>query len=627
MKRPALLFGVIALSLLIAVAALQTPRPATLDAPGHQFSAGRAMEDVRRIARAPHPVGAVEHARVADHLLARMTALGLAPAAQPVNLSPAAVRRLQDWGAPPDAAGSARNLVGVLPGRSPDLPALLLMAHYDSVPDSPGAADDASGVAAILETVRAVRARGPADRTLIVLFTDAEELNLDGARTFFSEHPLRDRVGAVINLEARGGGGRAMMFETGPGNAETVALLGPVARSVSGGVTSNSLAVFVYEHMPNGTDFTIPRSRGVPGLNFAFLGRAAQYHTPAATAEALDQGSLQHIGGQTLALADTLMRAAALPVQSEDRVYADVFGRFILSHSPGAGWALLALTAAMAAVAALGAWRAGSLSFRDFGLGAVRGLWFLGAGLTVAALVRALAGPVGSRVHSAEVYYGMLRRLPWLEAGLAAGLCGVALLALAGRGAGRDRIGAAGLLLAAVVAVVLGAPPLATLAPALIAAALCFAPKPSGAAPRSVELGLLTLVFVAAVPLQLFAPTAAHLFLWPALLAAAALAVSALWSARRTRPWAVIPLALAATAGPAWLLTLAHPVFLGVGMDLPGALVVIGLLALLLLQPLVPDTGGRRPLVVAGVVLLLLGCGVAAAARPGAPIAPSATLT
>ena len=70
-----------------------------------------------------------------------------------------------------------------------------------------------------LGALRAIKARGPADRGLIVLLTDAEELNLDGARTFFSEHPLRHRVGAVVNLEARGGGGRALMFETGPGNA------------------------------------------------------------------------------------------------------------------------------------------------------------------------------------------------------------------------------------------------------------------------------------------------------------------------------------------------------------------------------------------------------------------------
>ena len=108
--------------------------------------------------------------------------------------------------------------------------------------------------------------------------SDGEELDLDGARVFWGGHPLRDRIGAVVNLEARGGGGRAMMFETGIGNAETVALFADSAPRIGGGVTSNALAVFVYRQMPNGTDFTIPARRGVQGLNFAFIGRPEQYH-------------------------------------------------------------------------------------------------------------------------------------------------------------------------------------------------------------------------------------------------------------------------------------------------------------------------------------------------------------
>ena len=59
----------------------------------------------------------------------------------------------------------------------------------------------------------------------------------------------------------RGGGGRAMMFETGRGNAETIALFARAGARATGGVSSNSLAVFVYEAMPNGTDFTIPKDR------------------------------------------------------------------------------------------------------------------------------------------------------------------------------------------------------------------------------------------------------------------------------------------------------------------------------------------------------------------------------
>ena len=75
----------------------------------------------------------------------------------------------------------------------------------------------------------------------------------------------------------------SLMFETGRGNTETIALFGRAGVSADGGVTSNSLGVFVYERMPNGTDFTIPKARGVQGLNFAFIGRQFDYHSPTST--------------------------------------------------------------------------------------------------------------------------------------------------------------------------------------------------------------------------------------------------------------------------------------------------------------------------------------------------------
>lgn len=240
--RLVLLLAALTAALGLAVLTTQTPRPQPANAPAAAFSAERAMQDVRLMARAPRPVGSTDHALVQAYLYGRMAELGLSPRFQAGALSPAAVRRMERNGLSTEGV-SAVNLVGVLPGRNPRLPLVVLMAHYDSVPGSPGAADDASGVAAVLEAVRAIKARGPADRGLIVLLTDAEELNLDGARAFFSEHPLRDRVGAVVNLEARGGGGRALMFETGPGNAQTVDLYARAARRAEGGPSSNALAV------------------------------------------------------------------------------------------------------------------------------------------------------------------------------------------------------------------------------------------------------------------------------------------------------------------------------------------------------------------------------------------------
>lgn len=618
------LVGSLALALLIAVLTLQVPAPVSADAPATAFSAGRAMADVREIAQRPHPVGSADHARVGAVLLQRMTALGLQTSTQTGALSPAAVRRLEREGGSADGV-ELTNLVGVLPGRDPRLPAVALMAHYDTVPDSAGAADDSAGVAAILEAVRAIRARGPADRTLVVILTDGEELNLDGARAFWGGHPLRDRIGAVVNLEARGGGGRAMMFETGRGNAETIALFARAGARATGGVSSNSLAVFVYEAMPNGTDFTIPKDRGVQGINLAFIGRPEQYHAPVSTPDALDQGSVQHIGSQALETADALLRAPALPAATANVVYADLFGRVVVGHAPATGWGLLGVAVLGLGVAV---WRARSkagLTFADAGRGAVDGLWFLSTGLVLTQFVRILAGPLSGRAESADAYYTLLARLPWMEAGAALTVLAVGFALFGGRTRLDRRIVAGVIAAAAAVALVLGGLNMIVVGAAAVAIGLSLFP---GLAARSTWggwTGLIGLILIVAIAAQARAPEAAFLFVWTGLLAALAAAVAAILDPGLTGLRSLAPAAVAAVLGGGWIMAQAHGVFLGVGMDLPGVLVLLGLLVLMLIRPLSPEAGLSRSLLVAAAAILILGAGLSVAAQVMEPMVAAST--
>lgn len=615
------LVGSLALALLVGGLSLQVPAPAGIDAPATGFSAERAMADVREIAQRPHPLGSADHARVRSYLQQRMTGLGLQASTQTGPISRGSARYLRRMGGDPEAAAfTATNLIGVLPGRNSALPAVALMAHYDTVPMSAGAADDSAGVAAVLETVRALQARGPADRTLVVLFTDAEEIGLDGARIFWGGHPLRDRIGAVVNLEARGGGGRAMMFETGKGNADTIALFGRAGVRADGGVTANSLAGFVYERMPNGTDFTIPKDRGVQGLNLAFIGRPEQYHA-SSTPGSLDRGAVQHIGSQALESADALLRAGTLPARTANIVYADLFGRIVVSHPPAAGWGLLALALVLLGAAA---WRAGSragLTLADAGRGALDGLWFVAAGLVLTQAVRTLAGPMSGRAESAEAYYTLLARLPWMEAGAALTVLALMMALLGGRGRPDRRITAVALALAAVVALGLGGfgNPVVIVA-SLVAIGLSLAP---GLAARTVWggwTGLIALVLFIGLAAQAVAPETAFLFLWPGLLAAAGAALAAFLDPGLTRTKSLAPLAAAAAVGGAWLIGLAHPVFLGIGMDMPGVLVLLGLLGLMLVRPLSPERGAVRPWLMAALAVLVLGAAMSGWARIASPM-------
>lgn len=387
-------------AVVLAIIATTVPAPVGKDAPATDFSAERAMADVRVIGRAPHPTGSAENEVVRSHLVARLRSLGMEVDTPVGTMSATAAKRLAGW-SKSSVTPPLTNIVAVLAGRDKSLPAVLLMAHHDSVWGSPGAADDGAGVASILETVRAIRAQGQPTRDLMVLLTDGEELGLEGAKAFFASDPRRTRVGVIINLETRGGGGRASMFETGSDNGAMMALFGrSVARPVA-----TSLSTFIYQKLPNSTDYTVAKKLGVPGFNFAFIGRPGLYHSPLATPDALDQGAVQDMGRQALDLTRGLLAANPLPGKATDGVFFDAFGLVFVSYAAGFGWLILALGVVGYAVAA---WGRGTIGEAARGAGALVALTLV-AGLALY-LVNLVSGAGG---HTN--YYDRLAAIPRLE--------------------------------------------------------------------------------------------------------------------------------------------------------------------------------------------------------------------
>ncbi len=343
LRAPALVV-VLALAAILAWFAAQTPTPRGAEAPEAAFSAARAMVDDRAMAAKPHPIGSAEAGLVRSYLLQRMQFLGLAP-----RIAEGVAVETPRWfkGALV-VGGRVENLVGVLKGTDPSLPAVLLMAHSDSVPGSPGAADDAAGVVSILETVRALKAQGPHRRDVAILITDGEEAGLLGARAFFaSDDPLLKHIGEVVNLESRGGGGRVNMFQTGPADGPHLSLF----RKAVGDTNANSLTSEVYKYMPNDTDFTVSRNAGFPGYNFAFAGLEFDYHSPSSTPQMLDQGAVQHMGDQALAITRALADGETLPAKGPDAAYSDLLGKMVIAYPAVlGGWVLFALSILIAGV-------------------------------------------------------------------------------------------------------------------------------------------------------------------------------------------------------------------------------------------------------------------------------------
>jgi hypothetical protein len=95
------------------------------------------------------------------------------------------------------------NLYAERPGTDPNAGTILLGAHYDTVPRSPGADDNASGVVVVLEAARLLRDMSTT-RTLKLVFFDLEELGLLGSQAFASDDQLTDHVQGALIMEMLG---------------------------------------------------------------------------------------------------------------------------------------------------------------------------------------------------------------------------------------------------------------------------------------------------------------------------------------------------------------------------------------------------------------------------------------
>ncbi|SFN50485.1 Zn-dependent amino-or carboxypeptidase, M28 family [Bizionia echini] len=285
-----------------------------LDTPENQFSTERALVHLKKISKAPHYLGNKEHNQVRKYLLAQLEALGLETEVQEAF-------SMSKWG----NLSKPKNIIARLKG-SENGKSLVLLTHYDSQPHSSfGASDAGSGVVTILEGIRAYLSTNKVPKNdIIIVFTDGEELGLNGADIFVNKHPWAKNVGLVLNFEARGSGGPSyMLIETNQGNAELMKHF--VAANPEFPV-ANSLAYSIYKMLPNDTDLTRFREDGnIDGFNFAFIDDHFDYHTALDTYERLDRNTLEHQGSYLMPLLHYFSDANLSTVKStEDYIYFNI---------------------------------------------------------------------------------------------------------------------------------------------------------------------------------------------------------------------------------------------------------------------------------------------------------------
>src|SRR5215208_4292357 len=385
----------IAATLALALYQFVPPTVVPAGAPATEFSAERAMAHLEVIAREPHPVGSPENARVRDYLIHEISAMGLRPQVQKTTVFPSG---------PDDAAAvKVENILIRIEGTEPASRVVLITAHYDSVVTGPGAGDNGMSVAAMLETLQALKAGPPLRNDLIFLFNDGEEAGLIGSTAFVEQHPWAKDVGVVFDFDRSDGRGVAILSWTA---AHDGWLVQEIANALPGTVATS--ADNDSERQDYDNDLHAFAAAGFTGAHFDNVSGSTRYHTMGDDLASADPRALQDEGN---AMVTVVRRFGSLPIsetKAEDEVFFALFGGRIV-HYPIA-WALpLALLAFLGTVGVIGlGLRRGRLSVRGLaGALAVLALGILaavGAALLAGQLLLALHPE--SQVFSESDFYG-----------------------------------------------------------------------------------------------------------------------------------------------------------------------------------------------------------------------------
>lgn len=371
-----LVVAVLTLAAVVGARPLGLPEPRPADAPATEFSSGRAMALLAELAARPHPIGSPEAVTQRGAIVAELERLGLRPSVQSAEVASTRSDRV---------GGTVHNIVARLPGAG-GARSVLLVAHYDTVATSPGAADDGTGVVGLLETARALRSGRPLRNDVVILLTDGEERGMLGARAFLRDHPFAYRVGVVINLDSPGTSSPLLMYETSSGNGRLVReLLAAVDRPYT-----SSLMYEVSRRSDIVSDFQPFEGVGLPGMSFGSLDGPAYDHTGYDSVDNVDPAVVQHQGDAILALTRHLARLDLWNLHRPDVVAFDVFDGVAVQYSQRLAWPFSGVAIALALASLIVGWRRRLLGLRGvaWGLAAVPAV--LGVAMGVMGLVWAM---------------------------------------------------------------------------------------------------------------------------------------------------------------------------------------------------------------------------------------------
>jgi hypothetical protein len=155
--------------------------PAVVEVDAPAINPERVVADVEALSFRRHTEA--ERSRARDYITTALREAGWSPQFQPF--------------------GTGINVIAERPGTDPTAGAILVAAHYDTVERSPGVDDNATGVAAVLETARLL-GQHPTPRTLKLALFDLEEVGLVGSLAYAADESLTANLDGVITMDMIG---------------------------------------------------------------------------------------------------------------------------------------------------------------------------------------------------------------------------------------------------------------------------------------------------------------------------------------------------------------------------------------------------------------------------------------
>jgi len=362
----------------LSLQANRTPAPLGADAPAAVFSATRAGADFRILTAIPRPIASQANGAARAHLVGRLAALGVEHEVQSATAQHTAFVSLGLNHRYDVSIGMTHNVLARIKGAAIDRgrrPALLIASHYDSAPDTVGAADAGAAVAAMLETLRAMQHGAPPDNDVIFLFADGEKAGSLGARAFAQQHLWARKVGLVLQFDALGNSGPVLLTGSRGGDGQLVAGWSAAAPLPLGGSALQVLARFT----PGMQEAGPLDQLGTAGLRFANIDGAPGSHGGLDSPDRVAPGTLQHTGDTMLGLVRHFGSRPLTDLGETDRIHVDLPLAGQVSYAGDLAWPLTLLIGFIFTIVCGLAVRRSGMALRTMGAGALTYVTIAGA--------------------------------------------------------------------------------------------------------------------------------------------------------------------------------------------------------------------------------------------------------